>query len=397
MRWWETLLVMAGIFVIAPALAFILLHNLDQPTIRFLDRLERMTVRPISDWLAPYGALLFLLGLPIVLLAATAAHEFGHFLAGTLVGLDPYMLAIRHIVVTFNGGKVRFGLRKGEKAGGFMAMGIQRVRRLRRRLAFFVAGGPLADLSSLLVSLIAIRFGLLQALPSWAKADIIFFVLVSGGHLIATFCPPQVVRGNFNDGARLIMIGTSRLKTRRWFALYALGLQQRRGMRPKELKSSWIKAATYANDRTRDAFGGFWLAYKWAFDREEWVKAGGYLEACLESAGSLPSDLRELLISEAAVFHAWFRRDAEKAQKWFNLLQKPGALPPLVLVRVNVALRWAQNRPEAVLAYWNDGLALIRTLPAGSRERLEVAWQEWKAQLDKRSTPDTTSPQTEPT
>lgn len=372
MLWWQGVLLGAGIVVVAIAVGHIAVYFVNE------------TLNPILRSLDPSAAALFLLALGATPFFALALHEVGHFVAGKLVGFDVRAF-LGPVVVSQERGKVHLALRKQDAAIGFMCARIitRSVRKLRKKLVFFVAGGPLADLLSVVVITIILGVGTLHGLPAWFKAIAVYWGVVSGIQLGGLFLT-RSYHGLVPDGARLRMLARSPENARRWMSILAVDMQRLSGLRPKFWRRTWVQAAGNGKDATYDAFYGCWQAYVWANDCEDENRAGRHLEACLQNVRIAPKSFREALIAEASVFHAWFRHDAEKSQKWFDLLQSPSKLPPLVRIRANVALSWVQNRRDEAFSSWREGLALIKALPAGSREVLEEGWIEWKAQMDAR-------------
>ena len=370
--WWQGVLLGVGIAVVVTVGGYIAIYFVNE------------TLRPILGSLAPYAVPFFLLALVAAPFFALALHEVGHFVAGNLVGFHVRAF-LGPVVVSQEGGTVHFGLRKQDAAIGFMGVSITigSVRKLRRKLAFYVAGGPLADLLSVVVIMIILGAGSLYGLPEWFKAIMLPWGVVSGIGLGGLFLT-RSYDGVLPDGARLRMLATSPENTRRWMSILAVDMQRSSGLRPKFWRRTWVQAAGYGKDTTYDAFYGCWQAYVWSNDCEDGARAGPYLEGCLRNARMVPKSFRETLIAEASVFQAWFRHDAEKAQKWFGLLHSPPKLPRLARIRTNVALNWAQNRIDEAFSSWHEGLALIKDLPVGSRERSEEGWIEWKAKMDAR-------------
>ena len=77
---------------------------------------------------------------------AVIVHEVGHLLAGWMVGFRFSSITIGPMAVRLEYGRLRAGFRRVLPAAGHAGMHIDRIRRLRRRLLRFIAGGPLANL-----------------------------------------------------------------------------------------------------------------------------------------------------------------------------------------------------------------------------------------------------------
>jgi len=114
-------------------------------------------------------------------------------------------------------------------------------------------------------------------------------------------------------------------------------------------------------------------------------RPAAYLERCLQLARIANDEFCETMIAEASVFHAWFRRDAQRAIAWFASVRNPRKLPPIIRIRANVVLKWAQNRRDEADASWEEGLAWIKGLPnTPLRSSLEQSWLEWRQEINER-------------
>ena len=383
--WWQGLLLGIGISAVEVLVACFALYIFDPHSCRFIEKLGGEHLRAIIDSVNRYVAPLFFLAIVATLFFTITLHEVGHFVAAMLVGFDVKVPVLGPIALSKAGSRVSFGVRRRDGTFGFMGvnLGIRGVRKLRRRLIFYVVSGPLADLIS--VSVVAVILGVdaLRGLPAWFEAIMLLWGVVSGIQLVGSL----LIRshdGVLLDGARLNMLTTSRKCTRRLICILAIDARRLAGYRPKTWKRTWVQAAASGKDMTYDAFYGCWQAFAWANDCEDSKKAGQYLEACLRNARIAPKNFRETLIAQASLFQAWSRHDAEKAEKWLALVTSPTKLAPLDQIKVTVALRWAQNRIDEAFASWDEGLALIKALPVGSQEGSEQGWIEWKAKMDAR-------------
>src|SRR5437016_12217713 len=98
-------------------------------------------------------------------------------------------------------------------------------------------------------------------------------------------------------------------------------------------------------DDSLDTVVANWLGYLWAAGNQELTRATKYLEDALAVMGSSPSNLRDRLFLEAAVFQAWYRHNAANAQFWMSQIGSINALSPLQKLRLEIALLWAKGRP----------------------------------------------------
>jgi hypothetical protein len=308
----------------------------------------------------------------IAIFLGILVHEAGHLLAGWIVGFHFSSIQVGWLSLSFEYGKLTFHFRREMSASGYASIQIDRVYRLRRRLMFFIAGGPTASILCVVVAVVTVNvFGLHK---SWLAVPIACFAFVSllfG--LLSLF--PKAGQGRWSDGARLEMLIASRDKTRRWLCLAALANEHRRGKSPKLWNANWTKAAASVRDNSADEMAACWLAYICASARKRADVGGSYLERCLELVGLAGETLRDTLMLEAAVFQAWERDNADKSATWLNRVKAPGRLPKLMQLRSAIAASCAQRDYESAHTNWLEGLALIEKLPATPvRESLNVSW-----------------------
>jgi hypothetical protein len=324
--------------------------------------------------------------LPIILLivsfGAIFVHEAGHLLAGRIVGFHFNSIQVAWFSFGFEYGKLTFRVRREMSMGGYASIQIGRIYRLRRRLMFFIAGGPAANILSLVVAVVTVNWFDLHkswlALPAECLAFVsVLFTLVS--------LLPLARPGYQTDGARLEMLLTSRDKSKRWFCLAALANQQRRGKPPKLWNANWAKASASVRDHSRDEMSACWLAYICYSARKQPDLAASYLERCLALLKLAGEAMRDTLMLEASVFQAWERDNAEKSAKWLNLVKAPRRLPRLMQLRSTIAMNCAKRDFESAHANWREGLVFIERLPSTPvRDVVTASWSEWLTEIRER-------------
>lgn len=386
LKWWHSLSVVLAFVLGIPGLAFI--GGMNPAVVKSLERLAH-PIENFFDSFDSYGPffsmLVFLAVFFAVALAAIALHEFGHLLVGRLYGFRFKTLVVGPFSATLEHGKMQFHIRKWSSLDGFANIEIRTVRRLRRNLVAFAVAGPATSLASGLVSILILNAKVFDGLPIQLLATLKMFVAWSFLLFATSIVPHCGKNGVFSDGARLQMLHFSKLPMRRWLSTIGLGAQLSHGVRPRLWPHTWIEAATRIADHSVDALIGSWFAYCWANDREDEVCAAKHLESCLQRAEIGDGPLREIMSLEASVFHAWFKRDAEKAREWKSRVQHLNKLPPILRIRAEVALLWVRDRPDEAAASWESGLALIRAmLDTPTRSSWEESWLEWRRQMDAR-------------
>ena len=312
-------------------------------------------------------------------------HELGHVAAGLAVGFHFRELRIGPLTLVKSSKGLKVALQRISTLDGIAAMGIQKLRRLRHKLAIYIAAGPLANVLSglcvwlLLTSRLSGRFqpAIRQSLELFGAASI----FVGFVNLI----PFRRRNGMFMDGARLLSLVTSKIKTRRWLCILALKIQTESGVRLRDLKRTWIAHSCVISDQSLDALQAFWIAYLVCNDREDPKPAAQHLEKCLECFGIASPGFRKLLLMEAAIFHAWFRDDEQRAKIWSQKSEDGPAAPLLNQLRLVICMNWSGRRYDELTTAWEKGLAHVENLPASSaKNRLKDGWLEWKNEIDKR-------------
>jgi hypothetical protein len=188
-----------------------------------------------------------------------------------------------------------------------------------------------------------------------------------------------------NDGDLLQMLFVSPLQARRLISTMALRAQFKQGVRPRNWKQTWVKAALSIPDSSSSEFCAVWMAYLSANDRREADLAAAHLEHCLELTPALPATLRDLVAQEAAVFSAWFRDDASIAEKWLLQLNKRQPLLPVLQARIDVALNCANRDFDGSIAAWERGFRQLEQMPMQPPTKsLKESWLEWRAEIEQR-------------
>jgi membrane-associated protease RseP (regulator of RpoE activity) len=333
-----------------------------------------------------YILLLFFL----VLALTVVVHESGHLLAGWMVGFRFNAIAIGPFSARMEYGRLKVQVRKALPAGGYAGMGVNQVRRLRRRLLAFIAGGPMANLLS--AALIALFLAYDPLLTSWLSVAGDIFWKISAMIGVANFLPFRLGM-LYTDGARIVMLFTSRSRSQRWMSLMAVGSQSHAGVRPKSWRRTWLDAAGRIRDESVDDFAGNWIAYAAANDRKDAPVAASHLERCLELVNLLGPSLQDLVALEAAVFTAWFRGNTVIAEKWLGQVKRIKTLPQLMQIRADIALHCARREFAPALSKWQQGFVFIEKLPPSPvKTRLTEGFLEWRDEIQERQNLQATSP-----
>jgi hypothetical protein len=314
--------------------------------------------------------------------AAIVIHELGHFVAGRIVGFRLQSLQFGPILIAFEFGNLRVRIQPRMASAGLTAMHISSFSRLHYKLMCFISAGPARDLLCAVVVIVLMRAGVILDLHVSGA-----FRLFAGTSLFCfvTSILPYRGRCNFSDGFRLRMLLWPTFATRRWYAIMGIGMHQRTGYRPRDWNSRWLRVASSNWDNSRDALVGTWAAYVAASDRKDASEASVHLETCLGAVTTGGGLFRDILLVQAGIFQAWFRRDAHKASTWFARARRGKRLSPLLRARFEVYRHFIEGNFALADREWEKGLAIIEKFQdAVLRERLHESWMEWQEEMNER-------------
>lgn len=264
---------------------------------------------------------------------------------------------------------------------GAMTLAPRHSENLGKRLMTLVLSGPSANL---------LFACLMVACPYWSEKGM---VVVFQAYVVATFSalyglaalmPDIDRRGNYSDGARVLMLLRKDELAARWLAILQLEMDLAQGVHPRDWDKAALVRATISNDDSRDAVTGNWLAYLWAFESQDITSATRYLEDALAAPPSSSNWLRNRLFVEAAVFQAWFRDNPAKARAW-SMMIDDGKLRPSQQLRLKIVLLWAEGKPFDA---WEQMAAYLQLLDGiddvNARELARKSALEWKHQMESR-------------
>ena len=348
------------------------------PAIRFL--LDSVSTHPLVFWSA-------CLLLPLLcFFCATAVHEAGHVLMGRMTGFQTVLVKL---------GPLKFKSRNIHQelcseqvfVMGAAVMKPQGVERLRQRLLYLVLGGPLA---SLLLPLILET--LVYVVP--AQRGIGYLLTAFGLHIfsalsvlvgIAALLPDTNSKGEFSDGARLLMLARNDALAARWLAILQLQVALNSGIHPRHWDESLVARGVAEKDESSDTAVAHWLAYQWAIGRQEVTLATRDLEETLALIEAVPDHLRDRVFMEAAIFQAWYRHNVAKGHFWASQIRRQKTLSALQIMRMEIALQWAEGKPFDAWERLGEYLLLLDETPVSSiRDLTQKNALEWKAQMESR-------------
>ncbi|MBC8163730.1 MAG: hypothetical protein H7Z42_21185 [Roseiflexaceae bacterium] len=334
-----------------------------------LIRLERSLGRAIFET-NPLALLVILIG---SWLLAILVHELGHLIAGMLGGMRPLLLVVGPLRVQREGDRLRVGFNRSlALAGGIAACAPPDDRNLRRRMAWMIAGGPVASL------LLALAGAGLVALQNNSTLDAIGLVLAFMSGLICAVTLLPLRSGGFNsDGARLLMLARGGPTVDRYLANLALVASSLGGVRPRDWNPSLVEHAQAVPDDTIDHRSAQLMAYSHTLDQGDIQQAGTLLDDILANLDDWPAPFRPSVLLEAAYYAARHRQQPLQARQQLDQATSGTLVAPSTRLSAEATVLLAEGRAAEAAAKAEAGIrALNRAIDAGSalveRERLEA-------------------------
>ncbi|MFI5069606.1 MAG: M50 family metallopeptidase [Terriglobales bacterium] len=335
------------------------------------------------------GILVFLAALSVAVLI----HELGHLAAGWALGFRFNLISVGPLALHLEHGKLKISLLREMTALGYAGMHIDRLVRLRRRVLFYAAAGPVANLATVPAAVMFANHTSFAPAHPWSISFAAQLAMISILLSLVNLIPRPLGSGSFTDGSRIAMLLRDLQPTRRLLSLCAVGAQYQNGIRPQNWKQTWLKAGSSVADESADDFCGNWLGYVSANARKDDRLAGSHLERCLKLSRLHTQTVRDIAAQEAAIFAAWFRRDPLLADKWLAQVKRPKPIQRLARIRIDIAIFCARADFNEALQAWDEGLTRIKMLPQTPvQQTLREGWLEWRAQILERQKQTVTAP-----
>jgi hypothetical protein len=316
-----------------------------------------------------------------VLFLVIAVHEFGHVIAGMIMGFHFQAVFIGYLSFMRRKNRIKLQVHNSVPSDGMAIMDIPLLPRLRKRLLFYVAAGPAANLICTTVSLLFMWVAVVQHVALLRKAVVIFIGWSLFIGLVSLI--PRHFRGLTTDGAKLLILLRSPGRSRRWLSILALRRQLKANIRPHDWNGHWALSAGSIIENTWESLDGNWLAYLRAKSRKEIPEAANYLERCLQLYSIADPQFRDTLCWAATVFTGRFRNDVRRALAWYKRIRKPEKLSPLFQLSAKLAIASSHNKFDAALKICQEALELIRRSPLLPPYEID-AWIEWQQEIEER-------------
>ena len=267
-----------------------------------------MTVGDFSraQKLGVLGLLLPAVGLGVLV------HELGHVVGGRLAGFRFLLLLVGPAKLQRTPQGLRWGWNfRANVAGGLACMLPEDGRNLRRRMALFIAGGPVASLA------LAVGAGLggwawygtftPLAPPSYGAMLGALGLIITGVVSLGLFVVsalPATASGFPTDGRRLALLTQTGERAEREAALTMLVGLALAGRRARDYPAELVACVTNHDDASSFGLMGKLMGYYHALDRGDAARAGALLAEVVAGAEVLPQMTREVVHAEQAYWWA---------------------------------------------------------------------------------------------
>lgn len=286
--------------------------------------------------------------LPFVWLFAVGVHELGHLVGGWAIGGQFLLYAVGPFKWQRTPTGVRFfwNFKLNTFGGLASCLPLQAGRATPRRMAWMVAGGPLASVVLAVAAAWCAVFVTAPfahgALLKLLHRGVVEVAVMSGVLAVATLFP-SMAGGFKSDGLRLLGLLRRDRRSEQETALVALTAASIGGVRPAQLDAALIERSLALRDRSVFDLYAHFTAYLHAADRGEFARAQGHLDTMLAGEGKMMPMIRELVRAEYAWLIALQTGDAATARAW---LDSAGRIDfePATRLRAEAAVLLAEGR-----------------------------------------------------
>jgi hypothetical protein len=328
------------------------------------------------------GTPTWIIGGLLLALTLIAGHESGHLVAGLAVGFRPWLVIIGPLKIVREGAALRARLNRSLVPGLVRALPAD-ARNLRRRLAVYVSGGPLANLFlgvlCLVLALLADHTSTATTTRSrmgiWLGMIGLCSLVLFLGTIIRFLAAalPFRSRGLRSDGAQLLDLLRGRPRAERRLVAVTLVTAWQNGVRPRAWEAGFVERLLVLREGTEDDVGANVCGYYYALDSGQTERAGRLLDLAVSQLRGYQADFRPALLLEAAFFEARHRRNVVAARARLEQAQS-GPAERYTRLRAEAAILWAEGRYAEAAAKAEEGLATIPRSAALSNAVLESEW-----------------------
>ena len=282
-----------------------------------------------------------------------AAHELGHFIAGSLANFEAQMLVVGRFSWQRIGTRWMFEFLRTSPLSGFYYGAPRGGQGLAGRFALVVAGGIAANF---FVALLAIVGLLLVGAREYQTMDIaalwrmlLTFLFLVNSFLAVFNLVPFRIKGNFkSDGLHLWRIARGDPNVPRDMASLMLLGSARMGVKPRDWEPDLIQVANAIKDDTDEFATARLMRFAHLMDRGETQAAGVALDEAMTRIEKVNEMNRPNFWLEYANFLALYRNQPEAARSSLEEAAKY-AVRPMIRLRAEAAVAFAErDYPRAV-------------------------------------------------
>lgn len=299
--------------------------------------------------------------------ASILVHEAGHALVALFTGLELRGFVVGPILIQkqARGIRLKFVFARAF-SGGQTIVAPRSGEDLKRRFAWFAAGGPIATLLLLAVSMLAPR-GITSGMFAGLNALLAISSIV-----------PFTMGSQPNDGRVIQILSRGGPSADRMTAvLYLLALDSQ-GLQPKSWPAGEAGKLDLAPGDHAYLVSVLGLRYHLACVGEDAAQIGAVLEEGLAQSGRMPPDAKRAFFISAAAFQGFYRGNAVMAQTWVESAKalRGSAQPKDWDSAGAAAVAYAQGRTSEAVSALRRYIALLERLPRSGmliaeRERTE--------------------------
>jgi hypothetical protein len=319
-------------------------------------------------------------GLPLLFLCEWIAvffHELGHAVAGWASDMQLARFVVGPFLAQRRAGrwKLQFSLTGILNSGGSVATVPLHLHRLRQRMAFEVAGGPVASLLTALAAFVVLLAMPGSAYAAWWKVPAVVGA-ISAGAAVLNLIPFGFAAG-VSDGALLVQLfrGGSFADLRE--SLKMVGSTAVTSARPRDLDSRTLAHGLRAGAGTPEEGMLQMIQLICAVDRGEFVQAREHLGASLLRMPAPEKAPTAGTAAEMAFYMAYLDGDAARAGNWLRGAEQLATARNSPLTgdsdywRAMTAVREAEGQNRQAEEAYHRAMQLLEKKPAAGLYQFE--------------------------
>jgi hypothetical protein len=319
-------------------------------------------------------------GLPLLFLCEWIAvffHELGHAVAAWVSDMQLASFLVGPFLAQKRAGrwKFQFILAGILNPGGAVATVPLHLKRLRQRMAFEVAGGPVASFLTALGAFLVLMAMPGSAYAAWWKVPAVV-AAISAGATVLNLIPFRFAAG-LSDGALLVQLFRGGQFADLREALKMVGSTTVTPTRPRDLDSRALAEGLRAGAGTPQEGTLEMIQLICAVDRGELVQAREHLEASLRRIPAPEKAPNAGCAAELAFYMAYLDGDAGRAGKWLRGAEELAAARKLALTgdsdywRALTAVREAEGQSRQAEEAYQQAHKILEQKPAAGLYQFE--------------------------